>query len=303
MKKYTLILLTTLMIIAVGCANDTTKKDNVGSPFVGGDKGIIAEFLRSGVYSEADKIEEIFDKETFPLEIVFKNKGEANIVAGKAIIKLSGVELSQFEPVMPDRKANAFDLEAVSDSNTQGGEETISIGTFAYKGPLVGNSIDLSFFGKIEYSYKTSISVPQVCLKGDLNDASLCKVDETKQVFSSAAPIQAKTAVEKSAGTGKVSVEIEVQNVGSGKVTLPDTDFDYRFDQLAFEVTPDDKWDCKAGGNAVSARLDSTGKATIVCRLKNALQKSDLFTQALGITLKYQYRDIIHKQLRVKRQG
>jgi len=93
MKKYTLILLTTLMIIAVGCANDTTKKENVGSPFVGGDKGIIAEFLRSGVYSEADKIEEIFDKETFPLGIVFKNKGEANIVAGKAIIQELVIEL------------------------------------------------------------------------------------------------------------------------------------------------------------------------------------------------------------------
>lgn len=311
MKKYLLILFLCLMLILVGCAPRAKKTvESVGSPFISGDKGLIAEFLQMGIFNEGDNIEEIFHTESFPVEVALKNKGEADIDVDKAVIKLSGVELTQFTPSpgIPAEKKNTIKLERVSEFNKAGSEETISFGgPFTYTGSLVGNVIDLSFFAKVEYNYNTSVSVPKVCFKGDLNDPSLCKVEEPKQVFSSAGPVQIKSAAEKSAGTGKISVELEVQNVGSGKVTLQDpttgtpTAFDHRFDQLSFTVVPADKWDCKAGGNPTVARLDSTGKATIVCRLKTALVKQDLFTQELGITLMYKYRDIIHKQLRIKR--
>ncbi|MEK6809025.1 MAG: hypothetical protein AABY14_05030, partial [Nanoarchaeota archaeon] len=251
-----------------------------------------------------NNIEEIFQDETFSLEVDITNKGEADIEVNNLKVKLSGIEPNSFDPVIPADKSNTGKLEAVSEFNKQGGKETLSFGTSKYKSQLTANSIDLSFFAKIEYLYKTSVSVPKVCFKGDLNDKSLCTVDETKQVFSSAAPIQVKTAIERSAGSGIVSVELDVQNLGSGKVTTPDKDFDYRFDQLAFTVNPTDKWDCKAGGKVDEARLDSTGKATISCRLKaeKKLQKSDLYEQELGLTLNYKYRDIINKPLRVKKQ-
>lgn len=308
MKKYLMILALSLMILAVVGCTQQTKTDNaaIGSPFKGGDKGVVANFLQMGVFNEAANIEEIFQGEKFNIEVDLNNLGEADIDVGKTVIKLSGIELSTFDPAIPAERGNTIKLDAVSDANRQGSEETITFGgPFEYKGPLTGNSIDLSFFAKVDYDYKTSVAVPKVCFKGDLNDAALCKVDETKQVFSSAAPIQVKSAIEKSAGTGIISVELEVQNVGSGKVTLQGSDFDYRFDQIGFAVTSNtDKWDCKAGGNPTTARLDSAGKATIICRLKadKKLSKQDLYEQELGLSLSYKYRDIINKQLRIKKQ-
>ncbi len=311
MKKYILVILASLMVIFAGCQpTDTKKNEEVGSPYMGGDKGVVTQFLKMGVFNEASNIEEIFAGEDFPIELDVKNIGEADVDIDKITIKLSGIDLSEanFEPKIPDTIKNKEMLEGISEFNKLGSQEQVTFGTFKYKGNLVGNVIDLSFLAKIDYLYQTRVTAPRICLKYDLKDESLCQVSESKQVFSSAAPIQAKSAIESSAGIGKVAVEFEIQNVGSGRVTTSDRDFDYRYNQLSFTVvsTTPDMWECKAtsGGSTNIVRLDTTtGKATINCKLKNALNKDDLKLDQLSLILDYKYRETIDKQLRVKKEN
>ena len=141
-----------------------------------------------------------------------------------------------------------------------------------------------------------------MCFKEDLADESVCDVEEIKTVYSSAAPVQVKSAEEKKAGAGKIAVEFSIENVGSGQVTKPGQDFDKRYNQLSFSVNEPANWECKSGGKENQARLDSDEKAKILCRLKNALAEDTLYTKELDLTLDYDYKELIHQQIRLKEQ-
>ena len=297
-----------LAVIAAGCDNqETNLVDTPTSPYIGGNKGLVAEIVQMGVFNDASNTEEIFEGETFPIEITLKNKGESDVATGNATVTLLGINLRDFDNVPNQELSNTQLIEKVEkDVNEQGGEVTIDFtsGTqdARYKVPLSGSSYDVSVFARLSYKYQTKAAVPKVCFKENLRDTSVCDVEGTKDVFSSGAPIKVTNAEEKTAGTGKVAVEFTIENVDGGDVTLPNQPFDSRFDQLAFSVSDANEWECKSGGRDGVARLDTNGKAVILCRLKNALPANALYTKELDLTLSYAYSNLVHKQIRVKKQ-
>ena len=297
-----------LVFVAAGCGEQATQDVNAPlSPYLGGSKGIEAEIIQMGVFNEASNTEEIFEGETFPIEVVLKNKGETEVAVGKATVTLLGINLQDFENIPQQQLSNTQLIEKVEKGvNEEGGEVTLDFTSGAldarYKVPLSGSSYDVSIFARVTYEYKTQAAVPKVCFKENLRDTTVCDVEGIKDVFSSGAPIKVSSAEEKTAGTGKVAVEFLIENVASGDVTLPSQAFDSRFDQLAFTVSDANEWECKSGGREGVARLDTNGRATILCRLKNALPADALYTKEVDLTLSYNYRSLIHKQIRVKKQ-
>jgi len=295
-------------VVLAGCEKkEAAPPTKDASPYIGGTKGLVAEFLDMGIYNDESKMNEIFEGETFPIEILLRNKGEEDLQAGDVKVKIKGISLSDFSGIVSNGVLwNVDMIEKISEVNEVGGEETLDFtpGTddAKYLIPLAGSSYDVDVFAEVVYNYKTHSSVPKVCFKEDLTDPSICEVDEVKEVFSSAAPIQVLSAEEKRAGTGKIAVEFKIENVGGGDVTTPDEDFNSRYDQLSFESSDPTIWECKSGGKLNAARLDTEGKAVILCKLINPMAEDTLYTKQLDLTLSYQYRVLIQEAVRVLKQ-
>ena len=307
-KKLTLIVFGVIFLLfVVGCNKEEPDRSTI-SPFIGGNKGLIAEFEEMSFYNEETDMEEVFENEAFPIEVVLRNKGEEDIAAGKATVTLMGINLDDFTGIVSEGKlSNTEEIEGISEYNKEGGEMVLDFTSgdedSKYTIPLVGMAYDISIFANIVYEYKTYAAVPKVCFSGDLTDTSVCKVDEIKDIYSSAAPIQVNSVEEKRAGTGKILLEFKIENVGSGKVTKPDIAFDSRYDQLSYAISDANNWECKSSGRTNEARLDQDGKATIICRWAGTpLTKDDMYTKQIDLTLNYKYKDMIHKQIRVKKQ-
>jgi hypothetical protein len=309
----TFLLLSILVVVAVatGCKGNTTGPQIGADPYIGGDTGVEASFEPFGVMDEKSKMFEIFEGETFPIEVKIQNKGEFAIKPGMVTVSLKGVNVMDFDNIVNNGVlTNTEDVDPVDENNKDGGEATLDFTPGAqdakYKIPLSGTTYDVSVFAEIVYEYKTYVSVPQVCYKEDLKDDRICSPEETKTVFSSSAPLQITRAEEKLAGTGKVAMEFDVTDkdhkTDYTSVTKPGTDFDSRFDTLSYSVEPASEWDCKTNGKVNEARLDENGKATIRCVLKNPMSKGTLYTKQLDLTLHYKYRDLIKDAVRIKTQ-
>lgn len=296
-----------LLLSIVGCKQGQTD-DAVaaGTPYIGGNKGLIISFEEFGIFSSDTNQEEIFEGESFPIELTLRNKGEFDIAAGTVNVELIGINIADFNNIPSAALPNTEVIEKVSEFNDLGGQETIDFtsGTddAVYNVPLISQSYDVSVFARVVYLYKTFASVPKVCFKEDLTDETVCDVNEVKKVYSSGAPIQVQKAEEKSAGTGKIAVEFSVENIGNGHVAKHGEAFGNRFDQLGYSVSDPSDWECKSGGRINEARFNVDGKATIVCRLKNAMPADTLFTKQLDLTLEYDYKELVHKQIRIKKQ-
>jgi hypothetical protein len=304
-KQITAIIGILILIGLTGCGQvDETPDVN---PYIGGTKGIISTFGEMGVLNDVTGVNEIFTEESFPIETTIGNKGEYELDVGELTITLKGINLNEYSGIVTSGALSNTELiEKVSEFNALGGEIELDFtpGTedAIYTPTLNVEVYDVDVFGEVIYHYKTFSVVPKVCYKENLQDNRICDVEETKQVFSSGAPIQIVAAEEKSAGTGKIAIEYTLENVGGGDVTLPGAEFDRRYDQVGILVD-NEAFECKGpGGRLGTARFDSAGKATIICKLKTALEEGTLYTAQLGLTLDYEYRELIQESIRIRGQ-
>jgi len=296
-KWIALVSIILLVFMFAGCNKDTTV-EIAESPYVGGTRGISAEFMDMGIFNDDTKINEIYEDETFPIEIILQNKGETEVNSGEVTVTLKGIYLGSFSGIAQGGLlSNKETIEKISETNDLGGETILDFtpGTddAKYVTKFSGSSVDLDIFAEVVFDYRTEATVKKVCFKEDLQDESICDVSESKEVFSSGAPIQVKSAKEATAGSAKIAVEIEIDNAGGGDVAIKGQDFDRRYNKFAFESSDDNKWECRAAGKLNEGRFDSAGKAKITCKLKDAMLKETLYTEDLGLTIKYKYRYLI----------
>ncbi len=298
MKRIILpILLLLSLFLLVSCAKEETAAG--GGAFIGGSEGIVASFEPLSI--EEDGIYTVFDTEDFSLDIVLKNKGEEDVPAGKARLKLLGPSKTSFTNIPSWELANRQLIEKISEFNPEGGEEIISFtptNRAMYTGEVTGYQ-DLVWNLEFDYDYKTYLIIDNVCFKGDITDERVCELKEPKTFSISGAPITVNSVVEDSAGRGLIMLKIIISDVGEGDSTIVGQEFDHRFDQVAYTIDEPDKWECKSGGRTNEARLIE-GTAQIICRLKAPLIEDDLYTKPVRLTLAYTYRDLIQEKLRIK---
>ena len=299
--QYPLLIITILGILLVAGCEDTSNTQTDGSPYRGGTQGIVATFESFGVVESG--IPTIFEGETIPVEVTLRNKGEETLAANTGIVTLKGISTGDYDGIVFD-KNNGQALDKVSEVNPTGGEETLDFGDATYKHDILTTFYDATIFASYVYPYATHVAVPKVCFKEDVTDTSICNLEETKQSFSSGAPIAVTGVVQRRAGAGLIALEYTVSNVGGGEVTAPTSDFDSRFGQIAFQLDPNsnpENWECKMGGQENAGRLEE-GKGIILCKLKTsaAMQKGDLYTKQIDLTISYKYRDLIQQSVRIK---
>ena len=307
-KKITVICI--IMIIGfvfAGCGDNGDTTEPAKSPYLGGTKGIVAEFIDMGLYNEDTRINEIYQDESFPIEIMLYNKGENDVEEGEVVVRLKGIYLPSFDGIVDDGELDNDELiEKIEETNEMGGEYTLDFtpgSTDAeYIEDFSGASVDFDIFAEIEYEYQTDVTIQKVCFKEDLQDDSICDIMESKSVYSSGAPIQATSAKEATSGSAKIAVTIEIQNMGNGDVAIIGDVFDKRYNKFTFESSDDDKWECRSGGKLNEGRFDSAGETTITCKLREQMEEDTLYTEDLGLTLEYKYRDLIQNSIRIKKE-
>jgi len=291
MKSKIILSILLISLFLVGCESGD-KKTSVAGAFQGGTQGIIAEFEIFGV--EEEGMYTIFDTEDFPIELTLRNKGEHELQTGDVTIKLMGPSPDEFSGIANWELQNTGTIGDV----TENGEETITFASEASFNGEVTGLLDRNWFANIDYNYKTRLIIPEVCLKGDITDKSVCEIKEAKTFFVSGAPITVKSVEEDSAGKGIVMLKIIVSNVAGGKVTKLGEEFKATRDTLSFSID-DSAWECKSSGKINEARLID-GNAEIRCKLKEALNKDTVSTKKVELEFDYIYRDTIQESLRIK---
>ena len=297
MKKIILTILIISLLLLTACEEEQVQ--TTGGAFIGGTLGIVASFEPLSV--EEEGVYTIFDTEEFSLDVLLENKGEENLLASKAKLRLLGPAQEDFQGIASWELLNIEEIEKISEFNPDGGEEIVAFSPNAdatYTGQVTGFS-DINWNLEYEYEYKTHLIVDDVCFKGDITDDKVCEVKEPKTFSVSGAPITVTAVEQDAAGKGVILLKITVSNAGTGESTIVGEEFDKRYDQLAFTISEPEKWECKSGGRLNEARLVE-GTAQIICKLTNPLSENDLYTKSVRLTLDYVYKELIQEKLRVK---
>ncbi len=301
MKRIIIFTLLVGMLLLTACSSEEQPAaPQQGNAFIGGTTGVEAQLEPLG-FTEDSGVQSIYDTDNFPLDVVFRNKGEQNLEAGQLRARLLGPAQEEFENIPSWELTNAGAIEKISEFDPEGGEEIISFTPdqdAQYTGTVVGFT-PITWNVEYDYDYKTHVIVNDVCFKGDPTDPKVCTLKEAKTFSVSAAPITVTTVAEDTAGRGVPILKIEVSNGASGNVAIIGQEFDNRFGQVAYTIDEPEKWECKSGGRENEARLRD-GKATIICKLREALTESDLYTKSIKFTLDYTYRELVKEELQIK---
>ncbi|MGM5482686.1 MAG: hypothetical protein ACQESF_04450 [Nanobdellota archaeon] len=293
------ILLVFLFSIGASCNN---KSDTIQSPYLGGHKGLEAEFQEIGSISSGGPDNEVWEDESFPVVVHLKNKGEHSIPAHEVDLKIKGIAESDFSG-LDFHKDNSEKIESVDkDYRPDGGHAYIDFGNGRYD-TLEGTHYDAQLFIEYTYPYETHINIPQVCVKGDIKEEGVCEIEGTKKAYATAGPIQVGDVEERVMGRGAVMVEIPIWNAGTGKAKAHQNDeFDSTWDEVYFEMNSGD-WECEsASANPNIARMSREGdeKAKIRCYNEN-IPEAEMSMKAITLKLTYHYQDRITEVVRIRR--
>lgn len=295
MKKYIFIAFIMAMIALAGCEGGG-KEVPGASPYIGGSQGIFATLEPIGTLE--NNIPTIFDDETFPIEVTLKNRGEEDVEVGVIKVSLRGIKPNDFEGIVFE-KTNSIKLDKISQSNPNGGEETIDFGDAKYKLALSGVNIPLALLVTYSYPYKTHISVPKVCFKEDIKEKGVCEIEGVKEAFSSGGPIKVVSVKESRFGAGMIRLDYEVENVGGGEISKPNEEFDSRHLKASFaldESAEPDKWECSSNDEVKF----SEGKAIFWCKLKSPLPAKSLYVKPIDLTISYNYKSTLPQEIKIK---
>ena len=303
MKKTILILTLIALVFVMGCSTNNTKNQpTVENTFMGGSQGVIASFNTMG--TDMNGMDTVWNGTNFDVSVEVKNKGEYTIPKGDLKVTIQGVDTNLFHLLNPE-KTNSVDLEKISQYNKMGGDEIIDFGN-ARLDSIVGNSYTANFFASVVYKYQTVITVPNVCFKENYQDQSICNIEGQKEAYASGAPITLTQVTEEPSGKGIIMVKFDVENVGGGQVTLPNSTFNSNYDQLNFKLVNrnDNKitFTCTSSGSPTSLRFGSDKKGTIICK-SSRMPVGTLYTKQLTMELDYKYKQLIQKTVQIKNQG
>ena len=151
MKKIIILsVMVVAMLFLVACEGEDTTVSS--GAFIGGTQGVMATFEPFGV--EEDGIYNLFDTETFPIEVTLVNKGEYELKSNDVTVQLKGPTLD-FGGIPSLILKNSDLIDTISELLPTGGEETLTFSTDAKYDQDVNGYIDREWFADIEYNYQT----------------------------------------------------------------------------------------------------------------------------------------------------
>ncbi|MFA6089350.1 MAG: hypothetical protein WC755_05775 [Candidatus Woesearchaeota archaeon] len=293
-------LLSAMLILAIslllfGCGG--TQTTNNGKIYVGGTSGLQFVFNTPFGSSIGGKDIVYEQSDTFNIEVNVKNMGEYDIKAGDLKLKLTGVKVSDFTNLKGTAQ-NLGALNKIEKGIKLFNEEDITFKTDVTKSLKYAADVTSRFDPPVTawacYPYTTELS-STICFKSNKNTLTTCSIEGAKEFDNSGAPLQV-TAVTQTPGNSKVTVIIEVKNVGTGKIykisskacSLEDTvDAPNRENANKFTVEVMKGGLVCDGTQDSPIRIKEDGTATIRC--EKTITNDEAYADQLTLKLNYQY--------------
>lgn len=288
------------VLVLAGCTGGQTV-NSAGTPYVGGTNGLLISFLENSPPAQ------VSDGNTFPFDIVvlLENAGESDIPTGKASVTISGLYPGDFRVTPADltttnTPATGGIIQGVkkdpAGNKIPGSVAQIEIpvddAQLSFVRPLTTGNLQLPIQTNVCYTYATHAS-GRYCLRANplSNVQGVCEPTGTKELYSSASPMQVVNLVQSYAGADSVNLNFQIIKRGNGNVFRP-TDLDspdipvcgqtasaQLIDQNIVGVTvsvptaPAGEVTCYGlggAGNSGTVRLDSQGNAAVSCKISNS---------------------------------
>ncbi|MAG46994.1 hypothetical protein CL617_00170 [archaeon] len=302
-KRVALLFLLFGVILIVGC--DDPEVPEKSGTFFGGNDGISASFVKVSPPSSFDQDDSV------AVKVLLENKGETEIVAGNAKVKIHGINVNNFG-LNSDYKATQGVLIGKSERSTKGGQQEIDFGRMQYSLPII-NTEDFTIRARLCYNYQTQAKL-DICLKSRISEEAgeeVCslagnKVDEEEGSVSSA-PIQITSITEETRGSDQVRFDVKIENLGTGDVFDPSSSCEEIEDDSTrlekrdkVEINVLNPADVKCSfitgeeSNKGIVRLDND-EGTITC----FMDVEETLEDKLSINLNYIYRDSVSKQITI----
>ncbi|MEM2130970.1 MAG: hypothetical protein QXR96_00455 [Candidatus Woesearchaeota archaeon] len=312
MKKLKFFFAIFLLIFLYACDDTNNQKAGKDTPFIGGQSGLSVQFLDDAPPSE------VFDRGQFPFNIELKllNQGEAEVKKENVLVKISGLNPSDFGKTESFFIKNSIDEDILAMYKDFEGnlikpnDVIVTFPNLNFKDTLTGN-FKTKIRADVCYNYNTQ-AITTGCIKPDPvreNPNDICTVKEAKTIYNSAAPIQIESFEELPSGTDKVRYIFKIKHVGSGKVYSPNSkcpetreSLNKLYFKLWFPGEASIDFTCAGleGGQAKEGYVIlRDGEATIRCTQNQV--SNIVFSQRMQIKLDYDYMESTDKELLVKK--
>lgn len=288
MKKYFVILMMLILAFSAGCSKQTTdeqKTTGTASPFLTGTEGLAVSFQSGAPPSE------VYDEDfNFDINVKLENMGEQTIGAGKAKLKITGINPADFGNPKLDSAIGDELIAARKDpagNILQGGITNINFEKL--QAEKVTGEVSFNLRAEVCYPYQTR-AISQICVLEDLlgttrkaGETPSCEPNPT-QVTSeaSAGPLTIEKFKQSVIGKDKISFTFDVKHRGAGRIYQKDSGCDAVI----------------SNKNKVTVKVDTGNLGTLSCSgLSNGNDgEVTLFSQAGTTTAGGEVRTIVCTQ-------
>lgn len=309
-------LLAIVAILLVACPKQAAT--TTSSPFFGGSQGISVRFLENSPPNE------VLDQGQLPFDIVLgvENVGEWDInMSSDATFSITGISASDFgktpADLVKDSLQALFAVRKDPQGNKLPGTQTqVTFPGLSYSGTIAG-SVPFTIAANSCYKYGTRATT-KLCVRSNLLNPDLktgCKPSETKQAFSSGAPMHVTNMQESIEGSNKIAFTFTITHSGTGTYHEPGSECnssltkkDRIFVQVETKIPGTVECTLQdSSGNPVNSNqgyINVIGGSRIV-RCSQQIPQANLgdYETPIDITLIYDYKEQITKQVTVKHVG
>lgn len=219
MRSIVTALLIILVLVAACAPGKKGEKLELTTPFIGGTSGIVADFV--------DLRKDVFDGGRDPFDVIVKleNKGEADVLANRVRVKLSGINPAEFGKLEEDLSKSPDDDVIGMRKDAQGTVlpstpvfvEFTGLNHFS---PISGAQVAFPLRADVCSTYAGD-AVSKLCARSNIltpEAGGICEINEDKPVFNSGSPVQIGAVKETAGAKDKIRFSFEISNAGTGEI-------------------------------------------------------------------------------------
>lgn len=213
-NRWSVMIALIFLIVLTACKQQSGPQ--IGTPFIGGQKGVDISFEVNAPPKET------FDggKSPFDVAMRLRNVGEFSLSKDKVKVTIAGIQPEEFGKVLSDFTKNPSEELEARRKDAQGNvvESNIVVISFDglnHKQPITGTALTFPIRANVCYRYGT-IAVAQLCSRSDILNpraGGVCEVSGVKQVYNSGAPVQVEEVVESPRSQNQVGFTFRIKQV------------------------------------------------------------------------------------------
>ena len=324
-KKIFMVSLLAAVLFISACTSDTGDT-SLNKPFIGGIVGVNMKFM------EGQPPDAIFDNGKFPFTvgIQLENFGEDDLMpvseSDWAELCLIGINPSFFgiesEDLCTTLSSDLRGARKNFDGTILPGDAIFEVfgddPPLNYEPDLQGNT-DITMRAELCYDYTTK-STSEVCIKddvlGNINDDTICILNEQKDPQNSGGPVHVSSLRENALGQNKIQVSFVIAHVGGGEIFDIDTDHEPKCDdditnidrnKVFVEVSLQSESDatitsCSGLSDITSGTvtLYQGSPAQITCVIEGNVDEDKIYTDIFEVDMSYKYGQYIEKNILIQ---